>query len=209
MTSRWKAPADMNLSAIPWQMLPLSSRVDFLQLAANSKPAIRVQSTTSLTNAAEALEQWAHAEGFGVRSDQQFTCIARTQAAAEELLRLDMAPSAHEHDLGSALGYPGCCCAAVAAVGEEHLDEWDLTVSSWRFEGRFRLIAPSGYRRGNALISHVPCSAQCGPSWELAKSASRWIQDCMHSVSIEDEPWRTWEATLSSLGEDEGAVDAG
>lgn len=209
MTSRWNAPADMNLSAIPWQMLPLSSRVDFLQLAANSKPAIRVQSTTSLTNAAEALEQWAHAEGFGVRSDRQFTCIARTQAAAEELLRLDMAPSAHERDLGIALGYPGCCCAAVAAVGEEHLDEWDLMVSSWRFEGRFRLIDPSGYRRGNALISHVPCSAQCGPSWELAKSASRWIQACMRSISIEDEPWGTWEATLSSLGEDEGAVDAG
>lgn len=189
----------MDVTSLPWHGLPGSSRVDFLQFLTASKPAVRLHVNPSAGDTVDELTRWAHGQGLHVQSDQHYICVARTAATAADVLRLDATPTAHERALGIALGYPPCCCEAAAAVGEECIDEWEALVGTWHFAGRYRLIDPSRYRQGKALISHIPCSSRCGPSWMLADKAVRGILGWLASAPTKREPWATWQETIALL----------
>jgi hypothetical protein len=161
--------------ALPWEMLPASAAVDFLQLAACEKTGIRLVAPDA---AHIGLVAWARNIGWATCSDEQgYVCAAKTTALAEHILALDRSADAHTEQLGIMLGYPACCSNKAAAAGEAQIDLLAEESSAWVFEGAFRLTRISGYLQGQALISHVPCSPRCPVSLALASKGAAWLRE--------------------------------
>ncbi len=152
------------LAALP-RRLPASAAVDLLGVLADVKPAARVEAGAL----APELVEWAALTGLAAATDPEgYVALARTHKVAAELLAIDRATGAHEYELGLMLGYPTCCSELIATIGEASIDARAATVARWSLDCAFRLIDIAGYKRGEALISHVPCHARCTPSLDLA-----------------------------------------
>lgn len=177
---------------IPHDLLPASARVDFLHLLAAGKPAVRVKVTEA---AVEPLARWAAAHGYGCAADEDgYCCVAGNHAFARHVLEVDQRAEPHELELGLLLGYPQCCCETIAALGESQIDAQAVVVAGWEFTGPFRLIDPSGYRRGASLLSHLPCTPECRASLRLARRAARFLR--RHFGEPAFESWVGWQALL-------------
>lgn len=161
-------------AALPHELLPLSAKVDFLHLLGVEKPAVR-------TNVPEptipALRRWCAHHGYGWDADEEgYCCVASSVELARKVLEVDRRVEPHETELGLLLGYPRCCCQAIARVGESGIDDWAAVVARWPFQGPFRLIDPSGYRQGASLICHLPCRADCAASLDVAERALKFLR---------------------------------
>jgi hypothetical protein len=147
--------------------LAASATVDALGVLMRVKPAMRTRSG----DGTPALLEWADASHLsGVADAEGFVAVASSEALAVKVLAVDRSPDDHCAELGSLLGYPLCCVERIAAVGESAIDAYAESIAAWRYDGAFQLIDASGYRDGRALISHLPCSAECRCSLELARS---------------------------------------
>ena len=152
----------------PW--LKPSARTDILHLAAKIRPAIRTELAFPVSQ--DVVRVWMRRLGWYTAIDgDDFLVASRSSTLARRILAIDRDHSPHTFRLGRALGYPTCCCRAAAGVGEQNLDAWALALAQRRFIGRFKLIDPTHYRDGKALISHIPCSRFCQPSLAMAEAA--------------------------------------
>jgi hypothetical protein len=162
------------LDVVSWQSLPRSAVVDLTLLLGCGKPAVRTRIMSH--QGTPSLERWAAWVGLALACDQEgYVAIASAASQAKEVLRVDRCPVRHERELGRLLGYPECCTAAAAAVGEAELDAWAAVAGGWTYPAAFRLLQPSGYASGASLLSHIPCSATCRPSLDLALEAWSFI----------------------------------
>jgi hypothetical protein len=168
------AGAAAAFAALPHELLPRSAKVDFLHLLGLEKPAMR---TNVSEQAMQALRNWCLRYGYGWDADEEgYCCVASSVGLARKVLEVDRRVEPHETELGLLLGYPRCCCEAIARVGESGIDDRAAEVARWLFQGRFRLIDPSGYRQGASLICHLPCRTDCAASLEIAERAVRFLQ---------------------------------
>lgn len=165
------------LRALPWDLLRPSALVDFVQLSACGKPAIRLLvKGEGERRLVESLSSWCGETGLDFASDGEgYACIAVRKGEAAAVIEIDRRAEAHELELGLALGYPPCCCERVARVGESAIDNYAGEVATWTFEGLYRRIDPSGYRRGLSLICHLPCSATCEASLVMANKTREFL----------------------------------
>ena len=179
-------------AALPHRTLPLSAGVDFLHMVACGKPAVRFKLTE---HGSTDLALWCAAHGDACRVDEDgFCCVAPTLSLAERVLEVDRRTEPHELELGLLLGYPRCCSEGVAEIGESAIDDHAAVVARWPYAGRYRLIDPSGYRRGDSLVCHLPCSPACGPSLELALRAARFLEYRLRHPPF--DRWSHWAAML-------------
>lgn len=165
------------LRALPWELLRPSALIDFIQLSACRKPAVRLlvkgEGERCLV---ESLSRWCGETGLDFASDGEgYACVAGRKGEAAGVLAIDRRAEAHELELGLALGYPLCCCERVARVGEAAIDEYAGEVATWTFVGQYRRIDPSEYRRGLSLICHLPCSTTCEASLVIANKAREFL----------------------------------
>jgi hypothetical protein len=189
---RARASAVISFAALPRELLPASSLVDFLHLVALGKPAVRVKIQGAALN---RLAEWCERYDYKWVADMEgFCCVAYSKLMAEQVLTVDRCAGPHELDLGLLLGYPLCCCKAIAALGESRIDEHALDMSSWEFQGSFRLIDPSGYTEGASLVCHLPCSRYCEPSLEIAICAGRFLRRCLDHPAFAS--WSHWARLL-------------
>ena len=165
------------LRALPWELLRPSALVDFIQLSACRKPAVRLLvKGEGEGRLVESLSRWCGETGLDFAYDGEgYACVAGRKGEAVDILAIDRRAEAHELELGLALGYPPCCCERVAQVGESAIDEYAREVATWTFAGTYRRIDPSGYRSGLSLICHVPCSATCEASLVIANKAREFL----------------------------------
>lgn len=156
------------IRTLPVSVLRASATVDFLQLFAGTKPAIR--SVLDTPAGVTSMRTWCReAEfDFAVDNDRYF-CVTSSQGQAQVILNLDRQFEQHELDFGQVLGYPLCCCHQIAQITEAGIDAYAAVVAHWQFTGDYQLINPSGYLVGDSLISHLPCSPYCKASLALAK----------------------------------------
>lgn len=151
----------------PW--LKPSARTDILHLAAKIRPAIRTELAVPVSQ--DVVRAWMRRLGWYTAIDgDDFLIVSPSCTLARMILAIDRDDCPHTFRLGRALGYPTCCCRAAACVGERNLDSWALALCRRRFSGRFKLIDPTHYRDGNALISHIPCSIFCQASLQMAEA---------------------------------------
>jgi hypothetical protein len=177
-------------SALPHDALPLSAGVDFLHMIACGKPAVRFKVSEY---GSTSIARWSAANGYACRVDEAgFCCVAPTSLLAEHVLEVDRRSEPHEMELGLLLGYPRCCCEAVAAVGESAIDDHAAIVAAWPFAGRFQSINPAEYRKGTSLICHLPCSPKCAPSLEIASRAAGFLRGRLKRVPF--DRWSCWAA---------------
>ena len=152
----------------PW--LKPSAHTDILHLAAKIRPAIRTELATPVSQ--DVVRDWMRRFGWYTAIDRDdFLVASRSSTLARMILAIDRHNSPHTFRLGRALGYPTCCCRAAANVGEQNLDRWALALSQRCFIGQFKLIDPTRYSQGRALISHIPCSPFCQASLRMAEAA--------------------------------------
>lgn len=158
-------------SPLPDWLRP-SAAVDVAQLWFGVRPAIRTELRSSV--GAGIVFRWARRYKFFCALDEdQFLVLSRDSHLPRTLLAMDRSLGNHTYRFGMELGYPRCCCVKAAEVGESQLDEW---ASRWRVDllrGVFRLIDPSDYVDGRALISHIPCSPRCQASLKMARMLLR------------------------------------
>jgi hypothetical protein len=146
--------------------LPASLTVDALGLLAGTKPALRVFAAPLQ----DELLRWADTEGWAAAVDVDgVVVIASEPRVANQILRLDRSRTRHAHEMGILLGYPTCCSTRIATLGEAAIDQRCIEIERWSFRGRFRVIDPTGYRDGRAVLSHLPCSVACRASLALAE----------------------------------------
>lgn len=182
------AGAAAAFAALPHELLPLSAKVDFLHLLGLEKPAVR---TNVSEQTMQVLRCWCLRYGYGWDADEEgYCCVASSVGLARKILEVDRRVEPHETELGLLLGYPRCCCEAIARVGESGIDDRAAEVARWPFQGPFRLIDPSGYRQGASLICHLPCRADCAASLEIAGRAVRFLQPRFSEPAFVS--WRRW-----------------
>lgn len=144
-----------------------SACVDLRLVLTGARANLRTELRSAVSSV--AVRCWTRRLGLFVSIDADgFVAMSRRPGVARRLLVLDRKPGNHVRELGRLLNYPACCCRAVARVGEALIDELGGAASRRRYVGRFRAIDPTGYREGQSLISHVPCSAFCTRSLALS-----------------------------------------
>ncbi len=181
-------PIDTFIS-LPFDLLPNSSYIDFLQFIACDKPAIRIHLQNQ--HSIKKLVQWCFSHKYAIKVDiDRYACIARNISLVETILEVDQNPKPHEHILGLLLGYPECCSKFVARIGENNIDQLDKQVAYWTFSRKFRYIDPTHYLDGTSLICHVPCSNTCLASLDIALNALRFIQAHLAIPAL--TPWHYW-----------------
>ncbi|MDW8243037.1 MAG: hypothetical protein RMJ88_07475 [Thermogemmata sp.] len=162
--------------SLPLDCLPCSALVDVLHLAAGLKKVMR----TKLLNGADetTVISWCTAHSLvGMCDEERYVFIGKTRDAVLQALAIDKSQTPHEMQFGTLLGYPSCCCEAVARIGEAAIDDYAKTVAHWMFPGEYILINPRGYTQGQSLICHLPCSPICEQSLTMAKQALVFLQD--------------------------------
>lgn len=133
------------------------------------RPVVRtkIESNTD----ARKVAAWARRRGLFYCLDKNgFASFARRPSLARRTMTVDRSLETHTAALGHLLGYPKCCCRNAARVGEKGIDALAEEFACRRFIGYFKLTDPTGYLRGSAVLSHVPCSHKCLPSVKMAKA---------------------------------------
>lgn len=183
---------------LPLDCLPPSALVDALHLAAGLKVVLR----TRLIRGADwaNVSAWCNAhELVGVRDEEGYAIIGLTDSVVREALTLDMSPNPHEIALGVLLGYPPCCCRAIAEVGEAAIDAYAEATRNRNFGGDYSLINPGEYVDGRTLICHLPCSPWCDDSLKLAKKALGFLRNDPRLLAMENwRQFRTVDAGINS-----------
>jgi hypothetical protein len=166
-------------SVPPW--LKPSAAIDIAHLWFRIRPALRTELARSVSQA--DVHRWAHHLGFfSALDDEGFLSVSRDPQLSRRIIDLDRQSGNHTFALGLRLGYPRCCCRMAARIGEIGLDAWEHEPTEFR--GRFKLINPTGYRRGNALISHIPCSPHCQPSLRMAEALLLSLRHIKSPIAI-------------------------
>lgn len=174
--------------SLPLDCMPPSALVDTLLLAAGVKAVLR----TRVKDDADVgkVRRWCDSHGLaGTVDEDRFLVVGRSNDVVEDALFIDRSPFAHEMTFGLLLGYPACCCQVVAEAGEAEIDRLARVAAAWDFRGEFALIDPSGYAAGEALIAHVPCSAECVPSLQMARKALALLAGNPHLIGLPN--WQT------------------
>jgi hypothetical protein len=162
------------LRSFPFQWLRSSALVDYLLLSASVKPAARLQVDSA--SGLDYLMAWCQKSALDFAADVDgFACVSVEPGFASKILEIDRRTDPHEIELGVALGYPRCCCERIARVGESSIDSYAREVAQWEFTGPYRRINPAHYSSGLALISHLPCAINCGPSLAIADRALEFV----------------------------------
>lgn len=155
------------MQRIPEWLAP-SARVDLGQLISGTRSVVRL----FVGPRRSALRRWARRNGFFTSSDVDgYAAVSPSAIMARRVIDLDRRPGRHTYALGVMLGYPACCSRSIARFGDEGIDERQAVLAGRPYRGRFRIIDPSGYGGGDALISHVPCSHRCFASLAQAERA--------------------------------------
>lgn len=171
--------AAVSFADLSFDHLPLSARVDFLHLLALGKPAVRTRLSGRI--GVKKLRHWCQRNAWAWAADSDGFCsVAKSRAIAQRVLEVDRCIEPHELELGRILGYPRCCCRAIAKVGEARIDQQIERLGASDFEGEYALIDPRGYSRGVSLICHVPCGPKCLPSLRIARGAASYIRQHAH-----------------------------
>ena len=156
-------------TTMPAWMRP-SLKTDVAQLKAGVRHVARSELADGKDSLAK-LYAWARRMGLFAAVDRDgFFTLSCSPSMARRALRIDRRPGRHEVALGQVLGYPPCCCRAAARQSDARIDEWAVSIGKRRFVGLFRLIHPGGYREGQSVLSHVPCSPRCQRSLQMALS---------------------------------------
>lgn len=174
---------DTNLSfeaclvlSVPLDSLPPSALVDIIHLAAGLKQIVRTRLLSP--EAFGKVASWCLRFGLVSTCDEDgYVFIGNDLGLVRQAMTLDLSPHPHEIPLGILLGYPLCCCQAIASVGESGIEAYKEIVASWDFSNEYDLINPLGYTRGQSLICHLPCSAKCNLSLIIAKRASSFLRN--------------------------------
>lgn len=161
---------------IPWEGLPPSAKVDFCQFLKGIKPAVRTRTQNSKC-LSTLMSLCTSFEWHSAYDLDGYIALSMTKNLPDTILEVDRDPFPHEIHLGALLGYPDCCCQHIASHGESQIDQIADAFKRGNLNEEFKLIDISLYDRGIALISHVPCSSQCLPSLEMAKSLKTFIQE--------------------------------
>lgn len=185
----------LDLPTFPFAACPPSAVVDLLRLSAGCTSAVRTRLV--IEDRLGDVVGWVDRQGLEYAIDADgYLAIARDDHCAAGVLEVDARPWPHEDELGALLGYPRCCRAAVAALGEAAIDAREGDVARWRYRGRFWMLDTSRYRDGVALLSHLPCCAECVPSLGQARTV------LAHVPMLRDAPQRRrleqWAAARSS-----------
>ena len=190
------SPSIWSAIAVLDNVLPRSARVDILLLLLGEKPAAR---TLAPSLDRLAVSRWCGEFGFYAAQDEDgFVVLASTAEAAKAILELDRSPVRHEYGLGRQLGYPDCCSMAGSRQSESKLDHWGAVLAGQGFSPPYDLTDPSGYVRGQALISHLPCSTRCEASLSIARRVGQAFLSAEEFICPPD--WRLWvEARRDSL----------
>lgn len=153
---------------VPRTPIRASTVVDMLVWCATTKPALRSQAPEGASDDG-VLQEWARSYDADFAMDRDgYFCVSRT-IPAHDVLGIDSSPEPHEYEFGVLLGYPTCCSAAGAAVGEANLDlHLSTTVAQWQFPVPYHRIDPTAYISGAALICHIPCAPTCESSLAIA-----------------------------------------
>jgi hypothetical protein len=178
------------LNTLPVSAVLPSAYTDFLHFVACGKPCIRtcVQDNKNLT----AIANWCNSHNFAFQTDEDgYICVAHDTKMAKAVLKIDRSVIPHTFELGQMLGYPACCFTSVHEIEEENIDSFADEIFCWEFNGIFKLINPSDYLNGQALICHLPCSPTCVPSLQLAKKALGFIKIHYFQISLLKN-WSKW-----------------
>lgn len=171
-SSRWYGDA-LEVVTRRRALLPVWAKpsfgVDLLALMRAIRPVVRtkIESNTD----ARKVAAWARSRGLFYCLDKDgFASFARRPSLARRTMTVDRSLETHTAALGRLLGYPRCCCLNAARVGEKSIDVLVEKFARRRFIGYFKLTDPTGYLRGSAVLSHVPCSHKCMPSVTMARA---------------------------------------
>jgi hypothetical protein len=184
------------LKRFPWETVGAYARVDLLRLSAGCTQAIRLRIEGGGDGG--VVRGWARRHGVGIATDaERYMALAPDEARAREVLRIDASVEPHALELGALLGYPPCCAREVARIGEEAIDAREREIARWNFTGEWDLIDPSRYRRGEALVSHLPCSPRCEPSRGAALRAHVRLAELVEVPAY--AAMSAWAATLCGV----------
>lgn len=167
--------------------------VDALHLAAGLKRVLRTK-LSDLAGWCHVLDWCTTNNLVGTLDKDGYVVVGWTESVVHRAMSLDVSSQPHEMDFGTLLGYPACCCKAIAQVGEAAIDDYADRASKWPYDGEYALINPSQYTHGLALICHVPCSPNCRQSLILAKQALAFLK--VNPKLIE---WWGYEDMLASI----------
>lgn len=166
-------------SSVPWDIVPQSAKVDMFMLFVGIKPAVRLYLEANLKQVFDALRKNLV---FNVQKFNSAIYISRSKKCSNQLISTDNAFISHEKKLGKLLGYPICCCTNIKSISEDHIDAYEniflksCPESSW--------LDTRSYRKGIALISHIPCNALCPYSLNMAKKSLLLLSNSTGSQSF-------------------------
>ncbi len=160
---------------VPWNIVPLSFKVDFCQFIAQIKPAIRTK-ILEVQNIDYFLKSIINLGWHPIVDEKGFLVISRDNNLSKIIMEADQSPLPHAAYLGRLLGYPECCVNYIDKIGERGIDRAAEGYVKNNFRGSFSLIDISCYLNGIALISHVPCSLECQSSLNIALSVQSYIK---------------------------------
>lgn len=144
-----------------------SALVDLRLTILGIRPAFRTETSSSATNA--EIGRWARARSlYFCRDADDFIVFSTKPWLVRHIMTVDQSPGDHLARLGYWLGYPPCCIRSARRMRESNLDRWSEALGARRHIGRFTSNRVSGYRAGQSLISHIPCSPQCKASLDMA-----------------------------------------
>ena len=152
-----------------------SDYVDFLLFLSSKKPVVRLGKNGEKVYS--SVVAWC--KTYNIRyyiSAERYMYVSKRFLLPWITSVVDDLPVPHAILLGKLFGYPHCCTQKISQLGEDLIDEWELTeFADEDLVGDYRLIDPKLYRKGVALISHVPCSNKCDASLQIAKDVYQII----------------------------------
>lgn len=159
---------------LPADLKP-SDYVDMLLFLGLCKPVVRLGQNNFMLY--RKMNAWCKKYSFkSYVSRAGYMYISKKMFLSYFASIVDDLPFPHEYLLGNLLGYPKCCVKKISTLGESNIDKWEsLEFGDDRLVGKYKLIDPKLYRKGTALVSHVPCCNTCAESLHLAKAAQRIV----------------------------------
>jgi hypothetical protein len=155
------------------------NKVDLFMLVVGIKPAVRFLLKTSSS-------QFLLKQKFcflNVQKSQGAAYISKSKRYTEKLILSDNSSICHEKKFGKLLGYPICCCTKVKLIFENNIDAYENVFLKSCSKGT--LLDTRLYRQGIALISHVPCNAQCLHSIRMAEKTLFFLNNTKGPESFE------------------------
>jgi len=151
--------------------VPLSFWVDFVSLLTNPK---REVIRTVLANDLDSGSYIVDGFGFFMNIDDEgYAVIGYNSDLCQKVLKIDQSIGGNDI-IGSYFGYPDCCMNIMEGKSESDIDDYDAQLM--KKVSHSSLIQTSNYMNGDALISHVPCSSQCGDSILLGEKNLEFLK---------------------------------